>query len=83
MGFALYELALQPEIQHRLRAEIMKVLSKHNGQPTYYGIQDMSYLDMVLSGEGIETGWFSALLFNTSPNHTACFCLRVTASNFR
>jgi cytochrome P450 family 6 len=56
MGYALYELALHPEIQHRLRAEIIEVLNKHNGELTYYGIQDMSYLDMVVSGEEIETG---------------------------
>jgi len=52
----LYELALHPEIQQRLRAEIMRVLNKHNGQLTYDGMQEMSYLDMVVSGEGTETG---------------------------
>jgi Fe-S cluster biogenesis protein NfuA len=56
MGNALYELALHREIQHRLRTEIMEVLNKHNGELTYYGIQDMSYLDMFVSGEGIDTG---------------------------
>jgi hypothetical protein len=56
MSFALYELALHPEIQTRLRAEIMEVLNKHNGQLTYDGIQEMAYMDMVVSGEGIEAG---------------------------
>ena len=56
MSCALYDLALQPEIQERLRAEIMQVLNKHNGQLTYDGIQEMAYLDMVVSGEGIEAG---------------------------
>ena len=28
MSYALYELALQPEIQNRLRAEIMQVLKQ-------------------------------------------------------
>jgi len=42
MSYALYELALHPEIQHRLRAEIMRVLNKHNGQLTYDGIQEMA-----------------------------------------
>jgi cytochrome P450 family 6 len=55
--YALYELALHPEIQHRLRAEILKVLNKHNGDLTYDGIQEMSYLDRVVSGEGIEAGY--------------------------
>ena len=52
LSFALYELALHPEIQQNLRAEILQVLSKHDGQLTYDGIQDMSYLDRVVSGEG-------------------------------
>jgi hypothetical protein len=56
MSFALYELALHPEIQNRLRTEIMEDLNKHNGQLTYEGIQKMAYLDMVVSGEGIEAG---------------------------
>jgi cytochrome P450 family 6 len=56
LSYALYELAMHPKIQHRLRAEIMRVLSKHNGELTYDGIQEMTYLDMVVSGEGIESG---------------------------
>ena len=51
MTFALYELALHPEIQQSLRAEIMQVLSKDDGKLTYDGIQNMSYLDRVVSGE--------------------------------
>jgi len=54
ISYALYELALHPEIQNRLRAEIMQVLNKHNGQLTYDGLQEMAYLDMVVSGEGTE-----------------------------
>jgi cytochrome P450 family 6 len=54
MSYALYELALHPEIQKRLRAEIMQVLNKHNGELTYDGIQEMAYLDMVVSGGLIE-----------------------------
>jgi cytochrome P450 family 6 len=51
MTFALYELALHPEIQQSLRAEIVQVLSKYDSKLTYDGIQDMSYLDRVVSGE--------------------------------
>ena len=51
LTFALYELALRPEIQQSLRTEIMQVLSKHDGKVTYDGIQNMSYLDRVVSGE--------------------------------
>jgi cytochrome P450 family 6 len=51
MTFAMYELALHPEIQQSLRAEIMQVLNKHDSKLTYNGIQEMSYLDRVVSGE--------------------------------
>ena len=51
LTFALYERALHPEIQQSLRAEIVQVLSKHGGKLTYDGMQDMSYLDRVVSGE--------------------------------
>ncbi|KAJ9594227.1 hypothetical protein L9F63_014387 [Diploptera punctata] len=49
MSFALYELALHPEIQNKLREEICQVLQKHNNQVTYEAIQDMKYLDMVVN----------------------------------
>jgi cytochrome P450 len=51
LTFALYELARHPEIQRSLRAEILQVLSKHGGKLTYDAIQEMSYLDRVVSGE--------------------------------
>jgi cytochrome P450 len=51
LNFALYELALHPEIQQRLRAEILQVLSKHDGKLTYDGVQEMLYLDRVVLGE--------------------------------
>jgi cytochrome P450 family 6 len=51
MQFLLYELALHPDIQHRLRTEITQVLARHNQEVTYDGIQEMTYLDMVVSGE--------------------------------
>ena len=43
LSFVLYELALHPVIQNRLRAEIMQVLNKHNGELTYHGIHEMAY----------------------------------------
>jgi cytochrome P450 family 6 len=51
LTFALYELAFHPEIQQSLRAEVLQVLSKYDGKLTYDGIQDMMYLDRVVSGE--------------------------------
>ncbi|XP_014481508.1 PREDICTED: cytochrome P450 6k1-like isoform X2 [Dinoponera quadriceps] len=49
MSFTMYELALQQEIQDRLRKEILDTLDKTDGQITYEMIQSMSYLDMVVS----------------------------------
>jgi cytochrome P450 family 6 len=51
MGFALYELALHPDVQDRLRAEIMEVMTKYNNELTYEATLEMRYLDMVISGE--------------------------------
>jgi cytochrome P450 family 6 len=52
MSFSLYELAMHPEIQQSLRAEILQVLSEQDGQLTYDSMRDMSYLERVVSGEG-------------------------------
>jgi len=35
ISFALYELALQPEMQNRLRKEILKALDQFDGKITY------------------------------------------------
>jgi cytochrome P450 family 6 len=51
ISFSLYELALHPEIQHSLRAEILQVLSEQDGKLTYDCVQGMSYLNRVVSGE--------------------------------
>jgi cytochrome P450 family 6 len=51
MGFALYELALHPVVQAKLRAEIMEVMTKYNQELTYEATLEMSYLEMVISGE--------------------------------
>ncbi|KAJ4432911.1 hypothetical protein ANN_15168, partial [Periplaneta americana] len=51
MCFALYELALQPNLQERLRTEILEVMEKYDNEVTYDGIQEMKYLDMVVSGK--------------------------------
>jgi cytochrome P450 family 6 len=54
LSYALYELALHPEIQHSVRAEILQVLRKNDGKLTYDNIQQTSYLDRVMSGEGLN-----------------------------
>jgi len=54
LSFALYELAMHPEIQQSLRAEILQELSKHDSRLTYDAIKNMSYLDRVVSGEELR-----------------------------
>jgi cytochrome P450 family 6 len=51
MSFCLYELAVNLDIQDRLRNEIDTVLKEHEGRVTYEGIQEMKYLDKVISGK--------------------------------
>jgi hypothetical protein len=51
MTFCLYELSLHQDIQDRLREEIDVVLQKYDGRLTYEGIQEMGYLDKVVSGK--------------------------------
>lgn len=50
MQFALYELALNQDIQNNLREEIRRVLSKHKGEWTYEAVQEMEYLGRVIDG---------------------------------
>ncbi|KAL5291884.1 hypothetical protein ACFFRR_010952 [Megaselia abdita] len=48
MGFCLYELSLNPEIQKTLRAEILSILKETGGELTYDSLNRMSYLEKVL-----------------------------------
>lgn len=47
--FSLYELALDQEMQDRLRNENEEILSKYDGNITYDAIMEMKYLDMVFN----------------------------------
>lgn len=53
MAFALLELALNNEIQEKLREEINEVTEKQNGKITYEAVAEMSYLDQVVYGKKI------------------------------
>lgn len=50
MGFALYELARNQDVQDKLREEIGNVFGKHNKEFTYEGIKEMKYLEQVVMG---------------------------------
>lgn len=51
MSFCLYELAVNQEIQKKVREEVYDVLKKHGGKLTYDAVLDMKYMEMVLDGE--------------------------------
>ncbi|KAK7865958.1 hypothetical protein R5R35_005023 [Gryllus longicercus] len=46
-SFALYEMALNPDVQERLRDEVDEAMADNGGHLTYDAIQNMRYLDMV------------------------------------
>ncbi|GFS67856.1 cytochrome P450 9e2, partial [Nephila pilipes] len=49
LSFASYLLALNPGIQNKLYEELREVLQRHKGELTYEALQDMKYLDNVIS----------------------------------
>lgn len=48
LGFAIYEMARNPDIQERLYEEITDVLAKHNNEFTFEALQEMEYLDNII-----------------------------------
>lgn len=48
--FTAYELALHPDLQIRLQAEIDEVMTRTQGKLSYAELQKMKYMDMVVSG---------------------------------
>lgn len=51
MTFCLYELALNQNIQDKLRNEIISVLERFNGDITYEAVMEMKYLGQVIEGK--------------------------------
>nr|CAD7574541.1 unnamed protein product [Timema californicum] len=51
MSYTLFELAVNPDIQERVRAEIEATLKESKGEMTLETISKMSYLDKVVSGK--------------------------------
>lgn len=48
---SLYQLAMNPLVQSKLRKEILTATEKFDGQITYESFQEMPYLEMVINGE--------------------------------
>ena len=51
MQFALYEMAMNPDMQEKLRAEIKNTLAKTNGEITYDAVFGMDYLGRFIDGK--------------------------------
>lgn len=49
LGFLLYSLATNPEVQDRVREEVTSVLKRHGDKLTFDSLQEMTYLDMVFA----------------------------------
>ncbi|GFS63617.1 cytochrome P450 3A21, partial [Nephila pilipes] len=49
LAHASYFLALNPEIQNKLFAELREILKKTEGELTYEALQRMKYLDNVIA----------------------------------
>ncbi|PNF34157.1 hypothetical protein B7P43_G18276 [Cryptotermes secundus] len=69
MTLCLYELSLHQDIQERLREEIDIVLKKHDGKITYEAIQEMEYLDKVVSGKACTKFKYLNLLQRSLDHH--------------
>lgn len=59
LGYCLYELALNPEIQEKVRKEIKDVREKNNGSLNFEALNDLVYMEMVLTGM-----WIIKLIFH-------------------
>ncbi|XP_065370110.1 cytochrome P450 6a8-like [Calliphora vicina] len=48
MSFALYELALNPEVQHKARENVREILEKYEGELSYESLNEMLYVKQVV-----------------------------------
>lgn len=51
MSHAMYELALNQDIQDKLRKEVNASFAENNGKLSYDNVRSMDYLDKVFKGE--------------------------------
>lgn len=61
LSFCLYELALNQNIQEKVRAEIQQI-KEQNGGLNYNSLQEMTYVDAVIAGK------FKYILYITKSN---------------
>lgn len=51
LTFTLFELTRNPDVQKKAQEEIDTVLNRNGGRLTYETLQEMNYLDMIVSGK--------------------------------
>ncbi|XP_076276569.1 uncharacterized protein LOC143207240 [Lasioglossum baleicum] len=49
LSFVVYQLAIHPEVQEKLRDEIKSIIAKNNGEMTFEGLKDLKYMEQVIS----------------------------------
>nr|WON00865.1 cytochrome P450 6a14 [Arma chinensis] len=49
LGYVLYELSENPEVQEKVYKEVNNVLKKHNGEITWEVLSEMKYVEMVIT----------------------------------
>lgn len=51
VSWALYELALNEELQERARREVVEVVGRHRGRLDYEAVQEMKFLGQIVDGK--------------------------------
>lgn len=74
MAFALYELALNQDIQMKLRSEIKDLIARKNGIVSYEAMMEMKYLDMVVNGKKHDGNLKFSKIFTLSPETLRMYC---------
>ncbi|XP_072756848.1 cytochrome P450 6A1-like isoform X2 [Anoplolepis gracilipes] len=64
MSHALYELALNQQIQNKLRKEINEEYIKHGSNLTYENVKNMNYLDKVFKGSVLRRQSMTSYTFD-------------------
>lgn len=68
LSFCLYELAINQDIQEKLRQEVETVKTQCGGKLTAECLKDFNYMDMVLAGRTKRSTKLTLMFFNNAPS---------------